>query len=247
MYNMIKLNKFWNRPAKDTDDEKENSVVVDDRMELRNFHYKNEKKIDDDFSFITNSLITEISHRKIKELEIEVGGKVSLGPILKWLTLDALDLGINADLRKKSINEQEVKMQLGAANKLAIIERTLRKRGKLLSMSLLDSSSSIDEKNLVKRLRSSEYCLLSGKFTVSQDSIEGRTWILFSIGLESNIILIPASPEFMTDMRAVYFLQHTKPSLSAFCYYDESNSDSDEQPPITHIFAPRAIWNYRSA
>jgi hypothetical protein len=211
-------------------------------MDIRNFHYINEPRIDSDFAQLMGSLITEITSGTSNEWQKGVEGDLSLGSLLEVL---GLKLGIKADIRNRRINEEEVKQQLTVPNKLAIVEGILKKQNKLLSVPLLDISS-IDEQSLVEKLRSSRFCLLSGKFTISEEIKGDRKWVLFSKGLGSHIILIAASSEFMISMRVVDFLQYRKPSVSAFCYYSGSSSDLAEQPLTTHIFHPRAIWDYQS-
>jgi hypothetical protein len=210
-----------------------------DILDLHNFHYINEPRIDTDFSQVMKSLITGISTKTITELEFEGGGELSLGRVLEWL---GANLGISGNIRKRKVHEQELKQELHVANKLAIVVNILRKE-KLLPELFLDSSN-IDEQKLVSDLTSSKFCLLNGKFTMDVAIIEDHKYVMFYKDLGSHIISIAASPKYITTYRTVDFLKYRKPPLSAFCYYAPSSSDSVEKPPIIHTFHPRAIWDY---
>jgi hypothetical protein len=209
---------------------------------IHNFLYTNEPRIDDDFSQVMESLITGITTKRITELKLEGEGKLSLGPVLEWL---GLNLGIGGRIERRKVQEEELKQELKVANKLAIVEGILRKE-KSLAEVFLDSSSTDeqDEQKLINSLRSSKFCLLVGTFTISEEIRGERRYILFSKALESNIISIPASHQYIRSHRLVDFAATHRTPVCAFCYYLKSNSDSVKEPPFTHFFDPRAIWNF---
>jgi hypothetical protein len=208
---------------------------------IHNYLYTNEPRIDDDFSQAMNSLISGITTKRITELKLEGEGKLSLGSVLQWL---GLNLDIGGRIERRKVREEELKQELTAANKLAIV-LGIRRKEKSLAEVFLDNSS-IYEQELIKSMRSLLYCLLVGTFTISEDIKGERRYILFSKALESNIFLIPCSPQYIRSHRLVdYALTHRIP-VCAYCYYLTSNSDSVKERPFSHMFDPRAIWNFQS-
>jgi hypothetical protein len=211
---------------------------LQNRMEIRNFHYINEGSIDNDYSQAVGYLITEITSGEMKERQRGAEGEaeVSLGSVLQFL---GLKLGIKGNITNKNVDEQEVKQKLTAPNKLAIVETFLKKKGELSEL-LLDE---VSEQDLVKSLRGSSFYLLSGAFTITEDAKEDRRYALFSKALTSNLILIPASIRHMETTRGMDY-HNMGIEISAFCYYGGFSSDSFERALITHVFYPRAIWDY---
>jgi hypothetical protein len=226
--------------------------VIHDLMEIRTFHYTNEPRIDMDFSQALGYLTLELREKKTEELKRGAEGELNFGSLLEMIGLRG---GIKADIENKKTNEHELIQQLSPANKLEIVERYLKREDekllpkgqdkKHLSELSLDDSSSINEQNLVEKLTTSDFYLLSGEFTITQETEEDNKFVVYEKAIGSQIIKIRALYQFFKAPQMLYIIDRTK--ISAFCSYLGHKYDLPKPGPIvthttTHLLFPRAIW-----